>query len=1597
MQCLMTVAAMLVLQGEALASLQCYDCHGTRTSQDIRPEDTTYRNPSSGGFQGNHRTHMSPAATVNACAECHPGSVGFLPSHRNGLIKVSSKINASPSTSPTTYRNSTSAFPQTTNPNLSSAACSNVNCHFEKLTPNWSSNPSTTVCTTCHGAPPTDGHHPGKLVNSLDKHGAYLGMTTTSCNQCHTDHTGSFTHATSAGNRALVVRFLPYSTAVRKYGAGIYGGHSSSTGYPAYLPSQNPARNGTCTNLYCHSDGRGGPASMIPRWSDTRTTQCFSCHKGKTSDETSANCITIGGTWTTVQSPIPGGGTIGVCRPYLTMSSNGHHRLVGPQWVRKYPCYYCHNATAATDGTISSMSMHVNGKPDVVMAPLWNMANRSSARYNAATKTCDNVYCHSDGTSDPDAVRPFAWNAGKTECNTCHGHPTGSCAGCHDGKKRFLINNVSTILTVLSGWQAGQEWKAAMPMIANQGPGTARANSHPRHAQTNFSCDECHATTVLSSTCTTCHVAGIPPGGMGEVSHINATYHVNKTKDVAFKRGGTYNPINKTCSGTGGGTTCHVGTVPQWGGSNTDAVVCLNCHGAATDVDSFSFKNFSAPAKISQAEWAFSGHGRMSSAGRYPVSNNPAANFGGNPCWYCHDPKVLHNYSGNPFRLRQHSQFTNRFAKECVYCHMTGTITECLSCHNTVESLAPQLANISTARLVTWPNRTTTVWRQDHRSYGASSCLTDLGSTNKCHNSDAWIHNTGPNTIGAWTADQKVDIQRQYMMMGVCLQCHDDDSGGQCTSCHTPPAGNPLKYSIGYNPGLAGTRFIKPKQARASGGHFGYKHYLDYKQTGVWKGGKFCWDCHDPHGDADGVTTKNIYMIQSQVGTSTDGRFGKPVTRAAVVFTRKASGKDYANSDSTKPYNGICNVCHSPASKHFTSTSGDKHNESRVCTTCHEHRFSSSHGDKQPCNTCHKNRPIPKHSAFGLPRDCTKCHAGIIGSRMDIMTQLNSNSHHIQGVPTTNTHCYQCHWESTNEGLINIQYHEGYNYKLYTSIKNAKSDLVIWGPGQKPTVGQRPTVYRTTSSASGRATAVQFIANNIGTVNERAEAAKVTNHCLGCHSDQNNDSQPFNDCKTPGQYAWDFKSIAARYNQTGTTTWGKYGTNGKSTVTKAFSAHGNAAPNQGGWNTATGIDSAISNRRGNTGIKNVQCYDCHSSHGSSLVGTTSSYTTFNGTHNGANLKETQAGKGGYSMSYRAQANTSGVNPYNAGAAQCFDCHSSRTSGTTPWGYNSTFGVLSSIMGYKDTAKFGQGMKASTGRFTERASRANILGGHMKASSFLNRSTSALNRINGLCTPCHDPHGVTPTLGGNQAYAVPLLKGTWMTSPYKEDAPPLDPTGSTARKAPYGVSTPVTGDYLSWGDGIWHQNHPVNQPATRHNIDHNTLGGSSRIQEDDTKFAGLCLRCHNKERILGSYAFGTATSANKAPWKSVKRIHAATKGWGANKEHSFTCSKCHQPHNSGLPRLMQTNCLDYKHRGGRASNGLPWAADKQVPYSAHDPGSEHRGYPIGSLYGVRYTSPEATTACHVGRSDLSPPLPAYSPGTIPSAWPDGNLWNLKTPW
>ncbi|WP_214176244.1 hypothetical protein [Geomobilimonas luticola] len=149
--------------------------------------------------------------------------------------------------------------------------------------------------------------------------------------------------------------------------------------------------------------------------------------------------------------------------------------------------------------------------------------------------------------------------------------------------------------------------------------------------------------------------------------------------------------------------------------------------------------------------------------------------------------------------------------------------------------------------------------------------------------------------------------------------------------------------------------------------------------------------------------------------------------------------------------------------------------------------------------------------------------------------------------------------------------------------------------------------------------------------------------------------------------------------------------------------------------------------------------------------------------------------------------------------------------------------------------------------------------------------------------------------------MPLLKGTWLTSPYREDTAPANNTNLTNRM-------------------------DIGREGVPYNIDQNTFGADIRdgvtgISQLENQSEGLCISCHSKESL---------TDGVTHTWKSKDRIHESVKGWktaNGTIQHNYSCSKCHSPHDSSsLPRLMVTNCLDSKHKGRTGNNSTPVLSD-----------------------------------------------------------------------
>lgn len=1071
-------------------------------------------------------------------------------------------------------------------------------------------------------------------------------------------------------------------------------------------------------------------------------------------------------------------------------------------------------------------------------------------------------------------------------------------------------------------------------------------------------CSTCHGVHFTDSNART--VDGPASAALGQLSSSQG--YLLRT-DL---RGGQASDLN-IC------TNCHTGkTAHNRKGQN---IQCADCHGGHVETG-----DGGPNVWLVRRYMNYSGGKEIDSYRRKVLHQAGKSNLAGQNgvCLACHAVPA----PGGPYP----AEHASTDSAVCITCHAhdssVGSFSaDCTSCHG-----MPPVQNTpggpnGYAKTSQYDYKTSGVFKDESLSgHAYHAAETGLGMTcNECHAGNK--HATGN--------FQQVFLQPQgttaalngatpkYNANGTCATtyCHSNGAAGTLAAYKTPAWAN-AKGSIVGTPGECSACHDAAPATNAHGGHLAFGFACNLCHSATVSGNS---TIKDSSKHVNGVRDVMFSGIAVHGGT---GSYNNNTATCSALYCHSNGNKNNLTYTAIPAWNSGttlgCNGCHGTGNPFGApdyanggpgASAANSHNAhvatSADCAVCHYTTIDASgatmaahlsggvdvvfnpavagpNASYNPVNktcanvACHGNAL----AQWGSKGGCLGCHSASINNRAAITPQFSGNSHHVQGVDVTGEHCYQCHWEANSDGSINRAYHR-------TNGSGSPVELVIYG------AGARPAQY-----VAGT-TAVQYTANG-----SRTEMAKINAVCISCHNDVNKSITPFGDGKTPAAYAWDASSIAAKFGDADTTPWGKYSGNNvtpKNTVTKAFSAHGNAAANKGGWNTTeTWPDRMASS--------NVLCFDCHNSHGSNISGKTTSYTS--ATVNGGILKETAAGKGGYALSYKPTAGGSAAehNAYNPGAALCFDCHMKDTATTTPWGYKATYGATQQIMGFADTPYFGNGTFGRQLMFPYKATPN--MGGHFGASSSL--SSPPAHGIGGLCTPCHDPHGVSPTLGANKQFAVPLLKGTWVTSPYKEDV-------STADNQNYIAIAAIgyTGEY----EGPTRSQaklDSLNAAKKSYKIDQNTFSTTatmnaavSGVTQTDAQFGGLCLNCHAKN---------TLTNGTTHTWKDKDRIHESVKGWkttNTNAQHNYTCSKCHAAHNASLPRLMVTNCLDKKHRSRVTNNTNPIISGSYRGDEGFGAGRMPGSYSARVGESGRLTVDKSFT-CHENNDT-------------------NQLWNTKTPW
>ncbi len=1547
--------------------LTCSDCHGnppvTQEQLVSPPTNVLFPNATNAGSHDKHNQRGLQCATChsngNHLATAQPDTklnMGFKVNNTNfpgwhGQFSSGKMRSLVPGNGYTYVNAAGMTIEQAPNTIMN---C-NVYCHGWDNNGGYNTEPAWTGitqvgCGSCHAAsnevPPESGSH-HKHADSEPGFGNGIA-----CSKCH----GFRNYSTSSAHIDGDVEWdLSTITPTALY----RGQNKGSTGFPA--PTA-PGNYGTCQNLYCHSNvvssvnnnGTGAPDVFnTPTWGGT--TNCNSCHQAQPNvtgghpqhagtgiGDASFDCRICHGNGGDA-NPLKHGDSY-INFEFSGLGENTHYSYSSA----KVP-------GSAVYGTCYNGNCHGSRRPKTGPTAL-TWGNQT------ATPLCDKCHTTSPkaggfyGTMGPNGTTskndPYVGAhfqhitsmpyklAAKYDCEECHYKPEGPYTPGHmdNALPAELTFGATASSGALNGYTSAQHqpsydygtrqcnsiWCHGSGMMSVEGTGlygAARDDGAPENAArvaapvwnspflagTSADCQKCHASpppaplpgynhwdddnnrAYQMTDCWKCHKA-VNTAGTG---FANAETHANGVVDSCLHCHGlppvdadslTNPPLNALGEGMVGAHQAHFL-------NPTIGKRCNTCH-----------YNYSYDMPSYKLEIGFNAYGGKVSRGTF---------YGYSTLTNSYSQPIVYFSTRSSTTVRRTDNKDNPNLKTCqnLYCHGGG---------------------INAATALQGGSNTKPGWEAGASQAECGACHGVTGDTYNIRGSHGAHVGTAFGELalacsichGLKENNYHVDGQVEWQLSGTTAQGLNLAS---YTRIYTPAAGNGTAGASGKTNGLA------PSASYGSCTVYCHSDGRGNYASPVWGGpAVHCGSCH--------INQTSNYN-------------GSHAKHSAAYIDGISGG-----------YGIDCLMCHDGSgfgsSKHINGQFDIAFNKSVVGASA-----TYDSGAKKCFNIlCHVSTgstgPTWGNAATGnydtgtYKPTCIGCHSGQLGARGASAAQFGGTSHHAQGAFSGSV-CYQCHAEAADaNGTVNTARH--------TRTANKPVDLMIWGAGAR---GAAFTSYTANGSTTRR----------------RTELTKLNNHCLGCHNAANAAIQPFGDGKTPESYAWDGTSVAERYSVATTTLWAKV--TGNNTVvknnaandTKAYSAHGRADLNERGWavGTATSGETYTANT---SGAINVLCFDCHNSHGTFASGVMSSYSSATGRYMGGILKSTANGISGYTADYTPVAGgdpaAPNKNAYNTGASLCFDCHNNaKASETLPWGYGSTasggtFNGTKPIYGYHDKPYFGNySTFANTVTYPYKKNNPDNKGGHYGVSSTLTTavtqrtfsngikdkpySAGASSPINGLCTPCHDPHGVSPVTPANQPYMVPLLKGTWVTSPYKQDAAPSatnETRGGGRRTSAIDVgSTP------------------------KYNIDQNAMGAAAGTTAwtfpgtpttlqgtTDTQFAGLCTGCHTKAALNSS---ANATAAN---WKSVGRIHNSVKGWATatggnanNSKHAFTCSKCHTPHNAKLPRLMVTNCLDAKHRGQTTSGGQAANAGTSAAAGNNQVGSSGAGagrFPMGGSGG-----------------------------------------------
>ncbi|HEY6176682.1 MAG TPA: CxxxxCH/CxxCH domain-containing protein, partial [Kofleriaceae bacterium] len=601
----------------------CNSCHGS-AGGNAPPKDTLGNTATTARGVGAHQSHLAPSNLFFkpiACTDCHRvpatvNAVGHIDTPLPAEVMFSGRAGTSPIWNGAQCSN-VYCHGATLSDGSSGAGGT-------ATTPVWQRVDGTQAqCTSCHGFPPPLPHpqnadcgachsdvKPGSNQTFLDttKHidGNLDVNTNQACNSCHggtnnappKDTTGG-TVTTLRGVGAHQSHVATGATWHRDVACGECHLIPATVNAVGHIDTPLPAEvifsgigaggswNGANCSSYCHGTtlktSAGTPAggtATTPSWTrvDGMQKQCTSCHGAPPpaphpQDTACQNCHADAGPNLTIKTPaqhIDGTIQITSVHPPGYNDRTKHGYDFDAMGSASCATAGCHGLalTGGNTGGPSCNSCHT---------PNWQ-TDCKFCHGTAANGAPPEGVLGQTAASDPH-VGAHAKHVGATamhaawDCNYCHTKPSTALTPGHiDGTGAIVQAEV-----VFSSLNPSSSFSFAATTCAASychGSGVTTKTSPAWTSTTALACvDGCHGgapnRTGMSSnhrrsaharSCNTCHKSVVD----GNNAIINVALHVNGAKDVQFTAAGSsYNPANKSCTGTGSG--CHgAGTRTGW-------------------------------------------------------------------------------------------------------------------------------------------------------------------------------------------------------------------------------------------------------------------------------------------------------------------------------------------------------------------------------------------------------------------------------------------------------------------------------------------------------------------------------------------------------------------------------------------------------------------------------------------------------------------------------------------------------------------------------------------------------------------------------------------------------------------------------------------------------------------------------------------------------------------------------------------------------------------------------------------------------------------------------------------------------------------------